>query len=412
MESESRQISISRQDFRFLRLSPFQLVAVLVFAALAILLWIVIASTGTLRPLRDLQFTWVGARELFLHGSSPYSRETFQALQTGLTGPDGSLLDPGAGFAYPLHIVFLMAPIALLPYSLAEPVWLVANLILLYVAIRLLADVRLARSAPDLKTEPVQRAAFPALVLWAACLGLFQPAFETFILGQYTTLALAGAALALYAALMRRDWLCGIALLLCTVRPQNTLFFLVLILLWAGLQRRWKIWLSFGGAGLAVLAVSWVLVPGWPLDWWSKTGEYTRIMHPQVPLAIAGLDGTPALVVGLLLTLPLVWLLHKTRNMPRMLLLTGGIALALTYLTTPQISGYGSLPLLVGCIAVLGQRPLAWAVVFLLSWAALICKLTPAGPIYLLVLSVPLLVVLLWQLWRSVRVPYNVEGMP
>lgn len=410
MKSESRQISLPRQNFQFLRIPPLQLGMVLVFAALAVLLWTVIASTGTLRPQRDLFFTWIGAREFFLHGNSPYSQATFEALRTGLTGPDGGLLDPGAGFAYPLHIVFVMAPFAMLPYTLAEPVWLVTNLILLYAAIRLLAEVRLA-DAPAQKAEPAQRAAFPALVLWAACLGLFQPAFETFILGQYTILALLGAALALYAALNRRDWLCGLALLLCTVRPQNTLFFVILILLWAGLQRRWNVWLSFGGFGLVILAVSWVMAPGWLLDWWSKTGEYTRVMHPQVPLAIAGLDGTPALAVGLLLTLPLVWLLHKAKNLPRMLLLAGGVALALTYLTTPQISGYGSLPLLVGCIAVLGQCPPAWAGVFLLSWVALICKMAGAGPVYLLILSAPLLVVLLWQMWRCLQGTRYVEGV-
>src|SRR5580704_1079493 len=71
--------------------------------------------------LSDLYPRWLGTRELLLHRRNPYSAEVTREIQNGYYGRP---LDPDRaddpkdqqGFAYPLHVVFLMAPTVGLPF--------------------------------------------------------------------------------------------------------------------------------------------------------------------------------------------------------------------------------------------------------------------------------------------------------
>src|SRR5215475_14530453 len=63
----------------------------------------------------DLYPRWLGARELLLHHRDPYSPEVTREIQQGYYG---RALDPNSAtdprdqqaFAYPLYVVFLLAP--------------------------------------------------------------------------------------------------------------------------------------------------------------------------------------------------------------------------------------------------------------------------------------------------------------
>src|SRR5690349_8054542 len=70
--------------------------------------------------LSDLYPRWLGAHELLLHGRDPYSAAVTQAIQIGYYGralaPDDPIKDQ-QGFAYPLYVVFLLAP--LVPFDFA-----------------------------------------------------------------------------------------------------------------------------------------------------------------------------------------------------------------------------------------------------------------------------------------------------
>src|ERR1700681_2963657 len=75
--------------------------------------------------LSDLYPRWLGARELLLHHRNPYSAEVTREIQTGYYGRP---LDPDRtddpkdqqGFAYPLHVVFLLAPTMRLPFPVVQ----------------------------------------------------------------------------------------------------------------------------------------------------------------------------------------------------------------------------------------------------------------------------------------------------
>ena len=71
--------------------------------------------------LSDLYPRWLGARELLQHGRNPYSAEITREIQQGYYGRP---LDPARaddpkdqqGFAYPVYVVFLLAPTVDLPF--------------------------------------------------------------------------------------------------------------------------------------------------------------------------------------------------------------------------------------------------------------------------------------------------------
>src|SRR6266496_6559784 len=75
--------------------------------------------------LSDLYPRWLGARELLLHGRDPYSPEVTREIETGYYG---RTLDPGRvedprdqqGFAYPVYVVFLLAPTVHLPFPAVQ----------------------------------------------------------------------------------------------------------------------------------------------------------------------------------------------------------------------------------------------------------------------------------------------------
>ena len=70
--------------------------------------------------LSDLYPRWLGARELLLRHRDPYSPEITREIQAGYYGRP---LDPARagdpkdeeGFAYPVYVVFLLAPAIKLP---------------------------------------------------------------------------------------------------------------------------------------------------------------------------------------------------------------------------------------------------------------------------------------------------------
>src|SRR5216684_1681180 len=75
--------------------------------------------------LSDLYPRWLGARELLLHGRNPYSPEITAEIQTGYYGRvlDASRPDDPRdqqGFAYPVYVVFLLAPVIGLSFQTVQ----------------------------------------------------------------------------------------------------------------------------------------------------------------------------------------------------------------------------------------------------------------------------------------------------
>lgn len=208
--------------------------------------------------LSDLYPRWLGARELLLRGRDPYSPEVTREIQAGYYGRplDRSLPhDPRdqQGFAYPVYVVFLLAPAIRFPFLAVQAVfrWLLFLLIV--------ASVPLWLSA--------LRARFYGtgmLIATVLVLGSF-PAVQAIKLQQLTAVVcflLAGCAAALAT---RRYVLAGFLLALATIKPQLALPFAAWLLLWSlgdWRSRQRLIW-SFV-ATMAILIVGGeAVLPGW-----------------------------------------------------------------------------------------------------------------------------------------------------
>src|SRR3979409_1533920 len=72
--------------------------------------------------LSDLYPRWLGARELLLHGRDPYSQEITREIQRGYYGRELDSSRPNdpkdqSSFAYPVYVVFLLAPTVFMSFS-------------------------------------------------------------------------------------------------------------------------------------------------------------------------------------------------------------------------------------------------------------------------------------------------------
>ncbi len=79
--------------------------------------------------LSDLYPRWLGARELLLRGRDPYGNDVTREIQEGYYGRP---LDPNRpfdpkdqqAFAYPLYVVFILAPMIAMPFGIVQRIFL------------------------------------------------------------------------------------------------------------------------------------------------------------------------------------------------------------------------------------------------------------------------------------------------
>lgn len=220
----------------------------------------------------DFYPRWSGARALLLEGRDPYD--------PALTEENAAVLDPNDrrtnsfSFAYPLHVIFLMWPLALLPYSWAYALWMVA--------VQWAAFLLLAVLLKWVQWRPSPAAAAGLLLGVVA----FYPISRSIILGQFTVHITLFVALALLAMQRGRDGWAGIFLASTSVKPQMVIFLAPWLLLWAARRRRWRMHLGLLGAGAAYLAASLLIFPRWPLSFVEDLGRYSDTAGGRAPLAI------------------------------------------------------------------------------------------------------------------------------
>jgi hypothetical protein len=219
----------------------------------------------------DFYSRWGGARAFWTQGLSPYSDEASAQIEIGIYGrralPDE---DPGP-FAYPFYTVFIIAPLAFLPYEWAEAVWLTVLLFSLVGGV--IGAMRLAgwRPGPPL---------LALTLLWAV---LFYPSARAILLGQFAVPIFALTVGVLLALKARRDLLAGALLALTTIKPQMVFLIVPFIVMWAVARRRWRIVIGAGAAMLLLAGVSFVLEPAWLRDFVNQMlryPSYTAIGSP------------------------------------------------------------------------------------------------------------------------------------
>ena len=209
----------------------------------------------------DLYPRWVGTRELLMHGLNPYGAEVSHQIQMGFYGhaieqsydkPPSEIIDEQR-FAYPVYVVFLLAPTIHCDFARLQA-W-----------------------------APVLLAAFTAIGvwLWFAALRWRPPPWVivTLVLFVLSTPQIAQGlrlrqlglivafllALATWCVTRNRLFVAGVLLALATIKPQLVALCLVWFLIWSvgDWKKRWPLAGGFALALGLLAGAGNILVPRW-----------------------------------------------------------------------------------------------------------------------------------------------------
>jgi len=221
----------------------------------------------------DFFSIYAGAYGYFMRGWNPYGPETDAFIHQVIGG--GS--ENGLGlFAYPLYAIWIAAPLLVLPnYPWAEALWLVLCQGMIFVS--LLVILRYFRWQP-----PV--ALFGVLVIWSI---FFYPNARALLLGQVALLVFLLTVLVFWLLFRiepnpRTDILAGILLAVTTIKPQMQFLIIPFLLLWGLRMRRWVFLASAAVSMLALIGISFLMLPSWLTDWLAELRLYPSYTPPAV----------------------------------------------------------------------------------------------------------------------------------
>ncbi len=293
--------------------------------------------------LSDLYPRWVGTRALLFEHRDPYSAEVTRDIQTGYYGRPLDLNRPNdpkdeQRFAYPVFVVFLLAPVAQIPFAVVKTIseWGFAIL----TGFSILWWLRALRWQPS-------RAVIAIFMILT--IGNFGTVFGLKL--QQLSLLVSGL-IAASAALLAVGhlFLAGVVLALATIKPQLVVPLAGWFLLWAlsdWKQRQRFIWGFIVTEGLLVGAGEYVL-PGWISRFSDAVIAYRRYTGGGSPLdSLMSRTAGPILAGMLVLvTIVMCWQLRRAPSSSQAFLLMLAFVLAVTTVIVPMVAPYNQLLLL------------------------------------------------------------------
>ncbi len=210
----------------------------------------------------DYMFYWEAGRALFIEGISPYGPEVIQRIQMTIYGRPALPGEYPFPFPFPLPILYVPFPLYFLSYDWSQAAWMAINL-LASVAVGILC--------------------FPRAPKWLALtLPLFYQMSFTWIIGNYALL-IGMIFIVVFAELLAQkrppgwvDAACGAALAWVIYKPQMAYLYVALALLIAFKDRRWGLIAGFFAGLAAGLLISFILLPGWPVQWLDMVRIYPQ----------------------------------------------------------------------------------------------------------------------------------------
>lgn len=230
----------------------------------------------------DLYPRWIGTRELLLNKRNPYGPEVSNEIQTAFYGhplnqnydnPQTKLLDEQR-FAYPVYVVFLLAPTVDLTFDTVQ-VWapfafcgiaaLTAWLWLRVLDWRVSAKSTLAIILLVLSTPQITQA---------------------FRLRQVGVLVFFFLALASWCVIRDRLFLAGVLLAASTIKPQLVILCTIWFLLWSlgDFTARWRLPAGFGVTMFALIGGGELILPGWPYYFLEGVQAYRKYFPTTSPV--------------------------------------------------------------------------------------------------------------------------------
>lgn len=260
----------------------------------------------------DLYSPWDGARELLLHRRNPYGPEVSHEIQSVFYGHAISQTYGGPPavvtneqrFAYPVYVVFLLAPTVYADFEHVVRPWAeFAFGILTVISVLLCLDILRWR----LPWEAVMAVALFTLSSPQILQGL-----------RFEQLALVvGFLLIASAWCVSRHHLAtaGILLAVSTMKPQMVVLPLCWFAIWAAgdWSKRWRLPASFIATMAVLVAAGELLLPGWTGYFLAGLAAYRRYARPTSTLQMA-LGDTLGEVVGGIIILVLLALAWRNRK--------------------------------------------------------------------------------------------------
>jgi len=220
----------------------------------------------------DLYPRWLGARELLLHRSDPYGAEVTRKIQLGFYGRaidphnPNDPVDPES-FAYPVFVVYLLAPFVSLPFSEVEEIfkWLSLGCLGMSVFVWM--------RAVGFRAKPFTVAATMVLALSTSA-----------AISEYHQQNLSAVVILLLAAAVwsvTQGWfqLGGFLLAWTTVKPQLSWLFIFFFLLWAlsNWKERRRLFLTFSITLAGLTLAGEAILLGWIGKFFSALREYRAL---------------------------------------------------------------------------------------------------------------------------------------
>lgn len=327
------------------------------------------------RNFSDLYPAWVAAKETLLHGRSPYSAEVTREIQEGYYGRAIDPSRPGdpvdeQRFAYPLYVVFIFLPCLGLSFATVKLLgWL------------FLSACAVAAVALWAKTIDAKLGTYEILIFFLAALATF-PYIQGLHLQQLSLVISFLLAAATFALQRQKFVLAGVALALSTIKPQLSIVFISLVLLWS--VSRWKerraVTVAFLIAIVALFGASLAILPDWPIEFAASIAPYLH--YTGATNALRLLFGTIAERTLLLAMIAVVgWHAVQTRSSAADsidFIVTASIVLALTCTALPSLAPHNQVLLTPGFMLLAIRRDLQWGqgrlarALWTAAWLALI----------------------------------------
>jgi hypothetical protein len=306
--------------------------------------------------LSDLYPRWLGARELLLHQRNPYGDDIAIEIQKGYYGRALDSARPNdpkdrQGFAYPVYVVFLLAPLIGLPF---HEVQIFFHWLLIFMtAVSVWLWLRALRWNPP----PLTTLAFIVLTLGSV------PAVQGIKLQQLSLLVaalLAGAAACAASGLL---FCSGALLALATIKPQLAWPLAAWLLGWAMSDWRVRRRLVFGFALVMalLLAGAQVVLPGWLRMFVEGIQQYHRYTQNQSVLDMLVPWAASGRILAAAAVLACIFFLWKLRRAPADAEGFGralALVMALTVLVVPMFAPYNQVLLLPAILVLARDR--AW----------------------------------------------------
>ena len=222
----------------------------------------------------DLYPRWVGTKELLLHGKNPYGPEVSREIQNAFYGhpiqqnydkPEFEIVDEQR-FAYPVYVVFLLAPTVHAEFSSLQAWAPVVFALLTAASVWVWLDA--LRWRPSL---------FVTAAVMLFVLSSPQVA-QGLRLRQFGLLVAFVLALATWCVSRGHNFAAGVLLAVATVKPQMGLFVLGCFSIWivGDWRRRWRLALGFLGAMAVLVAAGEILLPAWPRFFVEGLAAYSK----------------------------------------------------------------------------------------------------------------------------------------